>query len=146
MSADEVESASLSELEDTPGECEPVQFYNRRRNRSPELEAIYKRLDEGDGRMNRIEEIQHATLESLKQNTIATNQIAENTAGFVDFSNDIAAGTRFMCRCALGIRFLLKEVVEPFWKPTVICYAAYYWTSHQRLPEWMADIFKLVGG
>lgn len=94
------------------------------------------RLADGDQRMTSIEA-------DLKENTALTKQIADNTAGFSAFFNDLENGTKFMCRMARGVSWFLKEVVEPFWKPALICFLVVYWTQNDhKLPDFITAILK----
>ncbi|MDE2467497.1 MAG: hypothetical protein KGL35_01800 [Bradyrhizobium sp.] len=110
-----------------------------RRTPDPVIAAINERLDRGDDRMTSIEQ-------TLHRNTELTEEIARNTAGFVAFSDDLAAGTRFLCRVVKGIQFILKDVVEPFWKPAIVAYLAIYFVIHGgSLPAWVNSILKAMG-
>lgn len=83
---------------------------------------------------------------ALARNTELTEEIARNTAGFVAFQDDLAAGTRFLCRVVKGVQFLLKDVVEPFWKPAIVVYLAIYFALHGgSLPAWANSILKGMG-
>lgn len=104
------------------------------------INDIYGRLNEGDAKF--------AVLEAnLAANTTATQQIAANTAGLVRLTSELEAGTKFLCRAALGVRFILKEVVEPFWKPALIVFVGVYYVTHgDHPPQFIESIFKLVVG
>lgn len=104
------------------------------------ITEINKRLDRGDERFSELEE-------NLKANTKATQMIAENTAGMVRLTSELEAGTKFLCRLAMAIRFLLKEVIEPFWKPVLIVMVVIYYITHgHQLPQWTAELLKTVTG
>jgi hypothetical protein len=97
---------------------------------------IEARLANGDLRMTGIET-------DLAENTKLTRQIADNTAGFSSFFNELESGTRFMCRLARGVSWFLKDVVEPFWKPVgVVAIVAYYILNDHKLPEFLTALFK----
>lgn len=109
---------------------------DERRKSSPELTAINCRLDAGEARMTSIES-------SLATNTELTKQIAQNTAGFVAFQDDLASGTRFLCRCVKGVQFVLRDVIEPYWKPSLIVFVVVYLVTHDgSLPRWILDLIK----
>lgn len=111
-----------------------------RRKPGQEIIAIHRRLDEGDARMASIEG-------ALVENTALTRQVVENTAGFVAFSQDLEGGTRLLCRVAKGIQFLLKDVIDPYWKPALIVFVAIYWvTNDHALPDWLALLASRVLG
>ena len=114
-------------------------------NTSIEILGINKRFDAGNKRMDRIEDNQKINLDALKKNTLATETIAKNTAPLISLAADLAAGTNFLCRIALGVRFVLKEVVEPFWKPAAICWVVYMLFTQHKLPEWLPSFFKVLG-
>ena len=100
---------------------------------------IVRRLDEGDRRFKLLET-------ELSANTTATQQIADNTAGIVRLTTELEAGTKFLCRVAMGIRFILKDVVEPFWKPALIVFVVVYVVIERRLPDWIGIFLKAVEG
>jgi predicted transcriptional regulator len=101
---------------------------------------IVKRLDNGDKRFESLEA-------SLNLNTRATQQIAENTIGLIRLTTELEAGTRFLCRCALGIRFILKDVIEPYWKPSLIVFVVIFYITHDRTwPAWIDIALKAVKG
>lgn len=103
------------------------------------IAEINQRLDRGDQRFNELEA-------SLAANTLATQEIANNTAGMVRLSNELETGTRFLCRCAMGVRFVLKEVIEPFWKPTVLSLSLYFYiTRDSGLPHWLLSLVHWAG-
>lgn len=100
----------------------------------PELTTILQRLDAGDTRMSSIES-------ALQENTALTQQVAQNTAGFVAFADDLAAGTRFLCRCVKGMQFVLRDVIDPYWKPVLVVGLFIYWMTHgHTLPDWATSI------
>lgn len=106
-----------------------------------ELEAIHKRLDAGDNRMSTLES-------ALAENTELTREIAANTAGFVAFQGDLENGARFFCRVVKGVQFVLKDVVEPYWKPALVVFGTVYLVTHDgMLPRWMYNVIAaLIGG
>lgn len=110
-----------------------------------ELDEIRARLNKGDERFETLEE-------SLRENTAATRQIAENTAGIVRLTTELEAGTRFLCRCALGVRFVLNifvrltnEIIKPLWIPALIVTTVIYYITHDhQLPEWFSVLLKAL--
>lgn len=105
-----------------------------------DLAAIHQRLNEGDIRMEKLEG-------AVKENTTLTRQIADNTAGFVNFQNDLESGARFFCRLVKGIQFILKDVVEPYWKPALVVFCALYLLTHDgALPRWVSGIVGALLG
>jgi hypothetical protein len=104
------------------------------------IAEINKRLDNGDKRFESLEA-------NLKVNTTATQQIADNTAGLVRLTTELEAGTRFLCRCAMGVRFILKDVIEPYWKPSLIVGVVIFYITHDKTwPAWIDIALKAVKG
>ena len=111
---------------------------NRRRSTDPTIIEITGRLDRGDQRFSQLEE-------NLRQNTDATQRIAENTSGLVRLTTELEAGTRFLCRLAMAVRFVLKDIVEPFWKPALIVFLALYFATEHHLPGMLVALMKMIG-
>ena len=100
------------------------------------LASYELRLTEGDHRMTSMES-------AIKENTELTRQVVDNTSGFASFFNDVESGARFMCRMARGISWLLKEVVEPFWKPVLVVFLVGYWLMNEHhLPDFVTALMK----
>ena len=111
-----------------------------RRKLAPELVAIHARLDSGDTRMGKMEDC-------LSKNTAMTQQIMKNTSGLVAFSDDLASGSRFLCRTVKGTQWVLKDVVDPYWKPAMVVFVVVWWVTHdQSMPQWLVGLYKLLGG
>ena len=111
-----------------------------RRKLAPELVAIHSRLDSGDARMSKMETC-------LTSNTEMIQQIMTNTSGLVAFSDDLASGSRFLCRVVKAVQFILKQVIDPYWKPTLVVFIVVYWATHDyMLPQWLVGLYKLLGG
>ena len=105
-----------------------------------QLEAIHRRLNDGDARMESFER-------ALAENTAITKQIADNTAGFVAFQGDLENGARFFCRAVKAVQFVLKDVVEPYWKPALVVFCAVYLVTHDgTLPKWAGAIVAMLFG
>lgn len=114
-----------------------MQNQTERRKSAPELAAIYERLDKGDQRFAAIEE-------AIATNTELTREIQRNTAGFVAFSEDLERGTRFLCRCAKGVDFILRRV-DRYWKPVLICIVVISWALNGFvLPAWALEPLKRI--
>ena len=106
-------------------------------HRSPEIFAIHERLADGEREMKWLKE-------NLLANTKATQIIAENTQPFLELYADLAAGTRFLCRCAMGIRFVL-EMVKSYYMPVlIICTFIYAITHNFQLPDWFHVAIKAM--
>jgi hypothetical protein len=120
--------------------------FKERRQHSVVIHKIHERLDQGDIRFEGIEK-------SLAENTAATQRIAENTAGLVRLTDELEAGTKLLCRVALGISFIIEKIVyltnnviKPLWAPALmVCVIIYYFIHHQ-LPPWFYAFFKLFIG
>lgn len=106
---------------------------------SPEIIAIHERLTDGEREMKWLKE-------NLLANTKATQTIADNTQPFLELYADLAAGTRFLCRCAMSIRFVL-EMVKSYYMPVLIICTFFYAVTHNlQLPEWFHVAIKAVEG
>ena len=105
-----------------------------RREPSVEIIAINAKLTSNENRIMAMET-------ELAANTKATQAIAENTAGLIDLYTDLAAGTRFLCRVALGVCWML-EMIKTYYIPVVIL-SSFLWAllHHFQFPPWF---FKLI--
>lgn len=104
-----------------------------------QLKAIEERLNAGDIRFGHLER-------AVAENTAITQQVADSMAGFVAFSDDLAAGTRIMCRVAKGIEFAQEKVVKPLWKPAVAVYLIVYFVRNDgTLPDWAYKFLTVIG-
>lgn len=107
------------------------------RKPTAQILAIQLRIYELEKKMNFIEE-------SLLVNTQLTRTIAENTKPLLDLHADLAAGTKFLCRCAIGIRFVL-EMVKSYYMPVVIvCTFIFLITHNFQLPHWFNAAIQAV--
>ena len=107
------------------------------RKPSSQILAIQVRLLENEKKMNFIEE-------SLLVNTNLMRTIAENTKPLLELHADLAAGTKFLCRCALGVRFIL-EMVKSYYMPVVIvCTFIFLITHNFQLPHWFNTALQAV--
>jgi len=110
---------------------------------SKEIAAIEARLDETEKEIKAIKENQVAQTLSLEANTIATREIADNTKGMTELYADLAAGTKFLCRLAMAVQWVL-EMVEKYYKKVLIILAAFWAISHNfQIPEWLKVLIKL---
>lgn len=101
-----------------------------------EIAAIKARLDEGDKEMKVLKE-------SLIATSQATQTIAGNTAPLLELYTDLAAGTRFLCRCAMAVQWFL-EMVEKYYKRMLILAAIVWAISHNfHLPDWAQILFRM---
>lgn len=114
----------------------------RRKERQEELHGIHARLRAGDERMGGFEAL-------LMENTVLTQttaeavaRIDENTSGFIAFSQDLVAGTRFLCRCAKGVQWV-AEMLRKYLMLILLLLAAYaYATNQQKLLDIIFQIAK----
>ena len=84
---------------------------------------------------------------SIADNTALTERIARNTEGLVGFSDDLASGSRFLCRFVKGMQFILRDVIDPYWKPTLVVSGILYWLTHDHvLPLWLMQFSKVLLG
>lgn len=101
-----------------------------------DMEQIKARLDEGERRFAALEQ-------GLKANTELTQQIANSLQPLASLFGDLEAGTRIMCRMARGVSWVLKDVIEPFWKPSLVVFVSVYWiVNDHRLPQWISFLVK----
>ena len=113
---------------------------NIQENYSDAILDIMHRLDENEKRLNIGDQRFMALEMDLRSNTIATQQIAENTAGITRLTTELEAGTKFLCRLAKGVQLCL-QVVDKLWKPILIVAAFTYWITHgNQLPDWFKKI------
>lgn len=113
--------------------------FDRRKPISPELLAINNRLDAGDVRMKALEG-------AIAANTALTQEIADNTKGFVAFQGELERGAHFLCRVAKGIQFVLEQV-ERHWKKGLMLFLGFYFLTHDfTLPPWFETAVKAVVG
>lgn len=114
---------------------------------------ITRRLDQGEDRMGRIEISLAQSLKKIEalavaiaENTAATHLIAKNTEPMVRLVTDLTAGTNLMCRVAIGLRFLLIDVIKPYWQPALIVFCTIWMVTHDALPSWMLEVLKALHG
>ena len=114
-----------------------MQINEDRRQTSSEVIAINDRLDRGEKRMKLLEQ-------DLMLNTQATQAIANNTAGLVSLTNDLEAGTKVLCRLALGIKWL-GLLIKDTYIPVCILLVVFSAILHKDLPQWLQAMFKFLG-
>ena len=82
---------------------------------------------------------------NLLANTTATQEIANNTIGLVHLYQDLEAGTKVLCRVALGIKFM-GELIKDTYIPVCIIVVIFSTALNRDLPHWVHMIFKFFGG
>ena len=102
----------------------------RRSERQSELSAIHQRLRDGDAMMTEFREGLQANTALTQQTAATVARIDENTAGFIAFSQDLVAGTKFLCRCAKGVQWL-AEMIRRYWFVTGGLVAWYAYATNQ---------------
>lgn len=120
----------------------------RRRERQAELQSIHARLDEGerrfqagDARMGGLEKLVEANTALTQQTADTVARIDENTSGFVAFSNDLVAGTKFLCRCARGVQWT-AEMLRRYLMLILLLMAAYAYSTNQQ--AMLETLFKFL--
>ena len=114
----------------------------RRKERQAELQSIHNRLRAGDERMGGLEKLVKANTALTQQTADTVARIDENTSGFVAFSQDLLAGTRFLCRCAKGVQWT-AEMLRRYLMLILLLLAAYaYATNQQKLLEVLFQFMK----
>ena len=124
-----------------------------RRHPSVEIVEIKETLQRQDEQLLRNEDRLIILERNLLANTQATfaqasqiKTIADNTSPLVSLVTDLTAGTKFLCRVAIGISFILDKV-DKFWKPTLFIVIIMNLLLNHQLPVWISDIinfFKLL--
>lgn len=110
--------------------------------RRKDMRHIQQRLDDGQSRMDGFEAL-------LKQNTEITQKTAEsvarietNTAGFIEFTNELMGGAKLLCRVARGIQWG-AEMIKSYW--AVVCFISLvyaYATNQFNLLDRLISILK----
>ena len=108
-----------------------------RREPSVEIIAINAKLTSNENRIIAMEK-------ELYANTKATKAIANNTAGLVSLTNDLEAGTKILCRLALGIKWL-GTLIKDTYIPVCIVLVVFSAILHKDLPQWLQAMFKFLG-
>lgn len=119
-----------------------------RRHPSSEIIEIKDTLQKQDLQLNRNEErmiIIERNLLANTQSTLANGAqmalIAKNTEPLVALVSDLTAGTKFLCRLALGVAFVLEQV-NKIWKPTLIIVIALNLLLNHQIPIWVKDVIS----
>ena len=97
---------------------------------------VERRLVEGAETMRLLSD-------GLKTNTELTQQIANNTAGIVSLAQDLAAGTRFLCRLAMAVSWLMRMLRENWGVLLLIFIATAYLTNSESLLTFAFKLLKL---
>lgn len=80
---------------------------------------------------------------ALQRNTELTAKIAANTEPFVGLYSELQAGTKFFCRCALGVSWLMKTAKEYWPVLGMLLLTAAYVSNSTKLLEFATRFFKL---
>ena len=108
-----------------------------RRKPSSQILAIQKRITETEQDIKTFKENQIIIINSIQQ-------ISENTQPFLEFYKDLASGTRFLCRTAMGVRFIL-EMIKSYYMPVVIvCTFVFLITHNFQFPHWFNAAVQAV--
>jgi len=104
-------------------------------NLHEEIDVIKERLKDG--------ETQFGTLTAaLQSNTELTLKIAADIAPIVSLAQDLEAGTRFLCRLAMCISWVLKTTKE-YWPVIMLLMVfAAYMTNSTKLLEFASKLLK----
>ena len=82
--------------------------------------------------------------EAIQENTALTRNVAADTAFMREAWKDGIATVRFFCRLAAAWRFILRQVVVPVGLPGVFLYALWYYAHYNAVPQWIAEMYKLI--
>lgn len=115
-----------------------------RRKADEQIKEIHERLYQGELRMNKIEGEVSSVKADLSENTELTRKIWENISGIVAFSDDLAAGSRLLCRLAKGISFVIDKVIIPFKYPLLIVTSVWMISHGGTLPDWMIKLMSVL--
>lgn len=118
-----------------------------------EIDEIKERLKDGDQRftevaeaLSRIATHLHSQDDTMAKMTAKLDTVAKDTADVVTMWNGGVKAVRFFCRCADAWRFVMSEVVRPFWLPVAAVYGIWYVHEYGRVPLWLIAAFKFVAG
>ena len=121
-----------------------------RRHPSTEIVEIKETLKKQDEQLLRNEDRMIVIERNLLANTKSTLEqstqlktIADNTSPLVSLVTDLTAGTKFLCRVALGISFVLDKV-DKFWKPTLFMVIVMNLLLNHQLPIWISKIVDFL--
>lgn len=115
-----------------------------RRKADEQIKEIHERLYQGELRMNKIEGEVSSVKADLSENTELTRKIWENLSGIVAFSDDLAAGSRLLCRLANGISFVIDKVIVPFKYPLLIGASVWIVSRDGTLPDWLIKLMSVL--
>ena len=110
---------------------------DRRRSEDSWRASVEQRLAVGDATMRRLED-------GLEANTRLTKQIADNTAGIVSFASELEAGTKLLCRIALGVSWTLKTVRQNLSALIVLLLAVAYFCNSAKLLDICLKVLKAL--
>ena len=124
-----------------------------RRHPSTEIIEIKETLQKQDEQLKRnedrmiiIESNLLANTKSTLEQSVQLKTIADNTLPLVSLVTDLSVGTKFLCRAALGISFVLDKV-DKFWKPCLFIVIVMNLLLNHQLPNWIskvADFLKAI--
>lgn len=121
-----------------------------RRHPSTEIVEIKETLLKQDEQLKRNEDRMIIIECNLLANTKSTLEqsaqlktIADNTLPLISLVTDLTAGTKFLCRAALGVTFIFDKV-EKFWKPTLFVTVALNLLLNHELPFWIKNVITFL--
>lgn len=124
-----------------------------RRHSSTEIIEIKETLQKQDEQLKRNEDRMItiecnllANTKSTLEQSVQLKTIADNTLPLVSLVTDLSAGTKFLCRAALGVSFILDKV-DKFWKPCLFIVIVMNLLLNHQLPDWISkvvDFLKVV--
>ena len=121
-----------------------------RRHPSSEIVEIKETLQKQDEQLKRNEDRMIVIERNLLANTKSTLEqsaqlktIAENTSPLVSLVTDLTAGTKFLCRVALGVTYIFDKI-DKFWKPTLFATIALNLLLNHELPFWIKGVITFL--
>ena len=121
-----------------------------RRHPSTEIIEIKETLQKQDEQLKRNEDRMIiiecnllANTKSTLEQSVQLKTIADNTLPLVSLVTDLSAGTKFLCRAALGISFILDKV-DKFWKPCLFIVIVMNLLLNHQLPGWISKVVDFL--
>lgn len=121
-----------------------------RRHPSSEIVEIKETLQKQDEQLKRNEDRMIVIERNLLANTKSTLEhcgqlktIVENTAPLISLVTDLTAGTKFLCRVALGVTYVFDKI-DKFWKPTLFATIVLNLLLNHQLPVWANEIIGFL--
>ena len=114
----------------------------RRKARQAELSGLHDRVLAIERRQSSFDALLKINTELTQSTAETVSRIDTNTSGFIAFSQDLVAGTKFLCRCAKGVQWI-AEMLRKYLLLLLLLAAAWaYATNQQKLLELLFAAMK----